>query len=255
MTKSRLVTLSLLICAASACNDNTTPTTPSGSQTEFTRTEIYLGTLAPAGSGFYSFTLGTDGRVELTLNSLTDPSSGDLLDRTLTLGLGRPAAMDCAVTSSSDVTPGFGAQVSSSIQAGTYCVRISDAGGLPASADFAVRITLRTGNVPPTPTPGTITFASQVIPQGFTSRAFDATQNGTLTVRLDALTDPAARVDIGIGIPPGSGGGCAATRFLRGVGPGASVSLDVIRASYCVTVRDPGSLTAPLGFTVLIDHP
>jgi hypothetical protein len=255
MSHARFIPLLLLLCAASACNDTPASTTPTGTEPEFTRVEVYEGTLDPSGSGFYSFTLGTSGRVELTLNSLTEPSTGALLDSTLTLGLGRPAAMDCAVTSTSQVTPGFGAQVSSAIEAGTYCVKLSDAGGLAASTRFAVRITLRTGNVPPAAAPGSITFASQVIPQGFTSRAFDATQNGTLSVRLESLTNPSTTVSIGIGIPPASGAGCAPTRILSGVGPGAAVSVDVIRATYCVTVFDEGTLTALVGFTVVIDHP
>jgi hypothetical protein len=236
---------------AAGCGETALPT-PSD-PIPFARSEVYEGTLAPSASGFYSFTAFTTSTIELTLTSLVGASSGQTIDQTLTVGFGVPSGMDCATTESAGATPALGPQITRGVDAGTYCVRLSDPGVLSGPAVFAVRITLRSGSAP-TPAPGTITFASQVAVGGFTARAFNASVNGTLTARLESVSPGAVLLGIGIGIPT-SGGGCAVTRQLVGVGPGAELSVSVAAARYCVKVFDTGTLTAPADFSVRIDHP
>jgi hypothetical protein len=248
----RIAGLVILTAVVAGCDSEADLPAPSD-PVPFSRFETYEGTLSPAGFGFYSFTVGTAGSVELTLTSLVDESSGATIDETLTVGFGVPSGMDCATTESAGAAPALGPQITRSVEAGTYCARLSDAGVLTSRAVFALRITIRTGGAP-TPVPGTITFASQVAVGGFTSRAFTASVNGTLTARLESVTPDGALLGMGIGIPTAVGG-CAVNRQLLDVGPGAEISLPVAGATYCVKIFDTGRLAAPAAFSVRIDHP
>jgi hypothetical protein len=248
----RLAAVALLAFGAAACSEDTALPDP-GPPSPFSRSEFYEGTLAPDGSGFYSFTIGTDGSVEITLLSLTDEASGAMLDETVTVGFGVPSGFDCATSATSPAAPALGPQITRSVAAGTYCARISDPDVLASPTDFIVRITIRTGSAP-TPAPGTLSFASQVAVGGFTARSFTASVNGTLVARLESLTPDTARVGLGIGIPEVSGA-CAVTRQILMAGPGDEISIAVAGGNYCVTVFDPGTLAAPVAFSVRIDHP
>ena len=133
-TAGLLLTLALL---SAACGNNSpsTPTTPVGPQTE-----VFTGTLAPQGSSFYSFTVGTAGSVEITLASLVPTAPGPAVSTVMGLGIGTPSGTDCSITNSVSTAPGLTAQLVNSMTAATYCAKIYDLGALASNVDFAVRI-------------------------------------------------------------------------------------------------------------------
>jgi hypothetical protein len=127
----------VLTVFAAACGGDPT-VTPTATATTPT-TEVYSGTLAAGGTGFYSFNVLSAGTVSITFASLTDANGRPFLTP-LSIGLGVPAGEGCAVTTSVIAPPGLSAQLSSMAAVSTYCVQLSDAGALSAPANFGVRI-------------------------------------------------------------------------------------------------------------------
>lgn len=127
-----------LLALLTGCGDDNAPTSPT--TTPETTVEIYTGQLSPAGSGFYSYQVGQSGTATLTFASLTNPTTGRAINSILTIGVGVPAGEDCAVSNSIDARPGLAPQLTSSVSAGIYCVRLWDPGTLTARVNFAVRI-------------------------------------------------------------------------------------------------------------------
>jgi hypothetical protein len=135
----RAIVLVLVLTAfAAACGSDDSTVAPTATTTTPT-TEVYSGTLAAGGAGFYSFNVSTAGTVTVTFASLTDANGRPFLTP-LTIGLGVPAGEGCSVTSSVTAPPGLSAQLSSMAALSTYCVQLSDAGALTAPANFGVRI-------------------------------------------------------------------------------------------------------------------
>ena len=133
----------LLITAGQAfvtagCGDDT-PTSPSSSSTSATSTITYAGTLAVGGARVYSFTNAAAGSVTALLASVAATDTRLPLAVPLELGIGVPAGTGCATTSTQLVAPGLVSQMTVSLTAGTFCLRVSDAGELRAPASFAVR--------------------------------------------------------------------------------------------------------------------
>jgi hypothetical protein len=124
-----------LFTAACGSNNPSTPTTPTGPQTE-----VFTGTIGPQGSSFYSFTVATAGSVEITLASLVPTAPGPAVSVVMGLGVGTPSGTDCAVSNSVTTAPGLNAQLVNSLTASTYCAKIYDLGALTNTVNFAVRI-------------------------------------------------------------------------------------------------------------------
>jgi hypothetical protein len=137
--------------------------------------------------------------------------------------------------------------------AGTYCVGIADPGGLGTPANFGVRITQ--GDPSSTATPGTDTYASVLFPGGFTSRTFEASTAGTVTVIMDTIS-PASVPSLfaGVGFPRTDGGGCQLTRTFTAT-RGAQLAVPVEVGTYCVKLSDPGTLTQVTSFSLRIVRP
>jgi hypothetical protein len=131
-----LVVFGLLTAACSNSSDNSTtaPTTAGPS------TEIFAGTLAVQGSGFYSFTVGSTGLVSITLASLATTKTGPALNNIMGLGVGQPLGTDCSVTNSVAAAPALTAQLVNSLTPAIYCTRIYDLGTLTAPVNFTIRI-------------------------------------------------------------------------------------------------------------------
>ena len=132
-----LVAVLVLTSLGAACGDDTpvAPTTTFPTAT----TEVYSGSLAAGGSGFYSFSVAAAGSVSITFASLID-ASGRILNTPLTMGMGVPAGEGCSVTTSVTASPSLSAQLTNSATISIYCVQLSDAGRLTAPATFGVRI-------------------------------------------------------------------------------------------------------------------
>jgi len=131
----------LLLAGALFCTgcstDLDTPTSPSSTGT--TTIKLFTGVIPVKGTKFYSYTVSNAGTVTAMLASLTT-GTGTVVGRTLELGIGIPAGTGCAVSEPINTTPALVPQLAQEATAGTYCVRIADLEGLPASMNFAIRI-------------------------------------------------------------------------------------------------------------------
>ena len=113
---------------------------------------------------------------------------------------------------------------------------------------------------PTTPTPRTtesVTWSTNLANGGATSRSFKTTRNGTVSITLQSLAGSTTlRAGLGVGIPLGDGTGCVLSRSVEATaGATAQLELAVDAGSYCVQVYDPGTLTQPVGFTILLVYP
>ncbi|HXT68193.1 MAG TPA: hypothetical protein VN700_00445 [Vicinamibacterales bacterium] len=241
-----------LVAATAGCNKSqettTTPTT--GGATSFT--QVFTGTLQPRGSASYAFSLGSSLPVRLSLGSLTDLNENPLLN-SLTMTFGRPQGLGCGALQTVTVQAALATQLLFQPSAGTYCVGISDPGQLSGDALFGIRITQ--GDPSSTATAGTDTYSSVIFPGGFTSRTFEASAAGTVTVVMDTIS-PASVSSLfaGVGFPRTDGGGCQLTRTFT-ASRGAQLAVPVEIGTYCVKLSDPGTLTQLTNFTLRIIHP
>ena len=137
----RPVNIVLLVCGllTAACGNSSDSSTTAPTSTG-PSTEIFAGTLAVQGSGFYSFTVATTGQVSITLASLTTTKPGPALNNVMGLGVGQPLGTDCSVTNSVAAAPALAAQLVNSLTPAIYCTRIYDLGNLTAPVNFTIRI-------------------------------------------------------------------------------------------------------------------
>ena len=131
------------LLAVSGCDDNpTSPDSTSSSTTTTTSSIVYEGTLAPNGSGFYSFNLATTGSVNVNLASLALVGHRDALSIPVRIGVGVPKGEGCALSHSVDTAAALVTQLSAPLTTtGIYCVGIVDFGTLPGAAVFSIRFT------------------------------------------------------------------------------------------------------------------
>jgi hypothetical protein len=115
---------------ASACGDDTGPTTPS---TSTPTSENWSGVVAPGGQSSRSFTVNTSGTVAITLTA-----SG----ATLGLGVGVPRVTGggCRLGVTVNASAASNPQISTPADAGQYCVQVYDLGTLQDPVGFALKI-------------------------------------------------------------------------------------------------------------------
>jgi hypothetical protein len=237
--------------AAAACDDSTI-TSPTSTAVE--TSQIFTGTIPVGGSAFSSYTLSVPGILELTLASVSLDSRGSTLTTPLGFGNGTPNGTGCDITSSVTSPPGLQVQMRRAIGAGTYCVRVFDAGNLTTPVNFAVRM-VHLPTDPPlvSASPTTEVFESVLADRGFTAHSFVAAGAGTITATLTSVGPPSTSIGLGIGV---RGATCVLNRAVT-TGPGSApqLSASVDRGVYCVQVYDVGTLTAPTRFSVTITRP
>lgn len=131
------------LLAASACGDNpTSPDSTDSSTTTGTSSLVYEGTLAPSGSGFYSFNLSATGIVSVNLASLALVGHRDALQVPVRIGVGVPKGEGCALSQSVDTAAALVTQLNAPLSTtGIYCIGIVDIGALPGVAVFSIRFT------------------------------------------------------------------------------------------------------------------
>ena len=134
----RLAVVGFLVCAIAGAGCRAETTLPDYSIVSPV-TETFQGTLGVQGSSFYSFLIGNPDPVSVTLASLTK-SSGAAVTTPVKLGFGVPSGETCAPTTSLTTASGLQAQVLQVASQGTYCVIISDAGGMTEALNFAIKI-------------------------------------------------------------------------------------------------------------------
>jgi hypothetical protein len=115
-----------LLLAGCGSNSSTSPTS--------TVTEHFTGTLAAGASDTHTFTVGQDGTVIVTLDSLTPQSS-----ITVGLGLGNYANNTCTLFSYSQSAK-VASPESGSLTAGPYCVVIFDVGNVVDSDSYSISV-------------------------------------------------------------------------------------------------------------------
>jgi hypothetical protein len=137
--KARALIAAVLAVMTMACGDDESPTEPS-STTSTATTVTYTGTIDAGGSRFYSFTNSAAGSVTAFLASVPATTASRLpVAVPLEIGVGVPAGTDCATTTTQIVAPGLVSQMTVSLAAGVFCLRVADAGELRAPVTFAVR--------------------------------------------------------------------------------------------------------------------
>jgi hypothetical protein len=134
----------LCIALMPGCNDGQTPTSPSQTTTttttvaEPTISEEFTGTIEAGGARFYSFSVESNGTVNVTLTAMT--GAGVPPSIWMGLGLGVPSGEDCTATTTINGPSGTTPQITGTYAPSVYCVRIHDIGNLFAAAQFAITI-------------------------------------------------------------------------------------------------------------------
>ena len=253
MTRLRSLTFICVLLTASACSERTT--VPSQVTqlplTAAATTQVFTGDLAPGGSQMFAFTIGSIA-LRVSLGSLTD-TNGTPLPQALRVTFGVPQGTGCGSIQSATTSADLSTHLQVLVAGGTYCIAVADVGQLTSTATFGVRLTL--GDPSTRAGGGTITYAQTVLPKGSTSRSFDASLRGDVTIFFDSI-DPAsvASLGLGVGFPRSDGGGCVLNKSFTGT-RGSQFTFPVEAGTYCVQVSDPGTLTGPAQFSLRIQHP
>ncbi len=112
----------LAFFSAGCGNDNTstTPTTPAPAP----GTDTFTGTLAPGGTAIHQFVASATGAVNVTLTATDPPAT------VIGLGIGVPGANigGCDLTKTVQAAPGSAAQLTATVEAGSYCAGAFDVG-------------------------------------------------------------------------------------------------------------------------------
>jgi hypothetical protein len=137
----RLTALAAAVCiTAIACTSTTAPSEADSGITPLVfNTETFAGTLQVTGSNFYSFYVAQAGPVGLTLAAVQAPG-GAALATPLGIGVGIPSGTGCARSTSQTAPPGLAAQLTVTLNPGTYCAAVFDPGHLTTAVNFAMRI-------------------------------------------------------------------------------------------------------------------
>jgi hypothetical protein len=126
------------------CHGNTTTsatsttTTSTTTETPALTTETFDATVPVGGATFYSFSVGAQGTVSVTLLSV----GGQFVPSTVMMGLaiGTPSGTSCSVTSNTTVQAGSTAQVTAAHDPGLYCANVADIGNLFAPAAVSISV-------------------------------------------------------------------------------------------------------------------
>lgn len=104
--------------------------------------------------------------------------------------------------------------------------------------------------------PLTETWSSNFGPKGSAARQFTASQGGTVTVTLGALTPSLDEVGLGIGVPQATDGGCTLTQAVTtvpSIDPAITATVDP--GQFCVKIYDTGLTIYNEIFSIAVVHP
>jgi len=139
--RSALIVATLLgvtLPGAACKGSSTSPSATTPAVASPTETLTWSGTLPVGGSKFYSFTVGVNGEVDVTLVSIF--GNGVAPGVTLGLGIGTPAGTACGTSKTVNAQAGSTAQATGTFAPGVYCVSLADVGNLSAPATFTITI-------------------------------------------------------------------------------------------------------------------
>ena len=98
-------------------------------------------------------------------------------------------------------------------------------------------------------------FSSVINPGSAASREFTLTSSGTVAVTLTTTAPSGVALGLGLGIPR-SNGSCALSAAVHAIaGNVAQIAMTAEAATYCAKVYDPGTVTEPIAFTIVISRP
>ena len=136
--------------AVAACDNQSSTATTTPTTTQTIATDVLLGTVAAPIAGVpqsssNNFTVGQGGgTVSVTLTSAIETLPGGTLLPTVVMGLGigTPSGATCAILSGGSTTAqgGSTAQLSGALNAGSYCVQVSDFTGQLGPVAYAVAV-------------------------------------------------------------------------------------------------------------------
>ncbi len=127
----------ILGVTAAACGSSSSDSTPTGPTATVT-TENFTGSVDPSGKTFNQFTVTlSGGQVNVTLTSAGPPST-----IYMGLGVGTYSDPNCTLLTNGSVITQAGttAQLSGTLNAGSYCVMVYDAGNQVATVNYAVTV-------------------------------------------------------------------------------------------------------------------
>jgi hypothetical protein len=133
--RPRALLLAVLALAATGCDDaTTTATSPTVTSPV---TETFNGQFIPGGTASRAFTAASSGTVSITLTQVGPPA-----DAVVGLGVGIPqsSGTGCLLTQVVQTGASSSPQLTVSVDAGSYCVRLYDTGTLTAPIAFNVTI-------------------------------------------------------------------------------------------------------------------
>ncbi len=254
MPTARILSLLACLLACGACHKSATA--PTSTTTDTSSTNLFQGAVDPGGVATQSFTAAAAGSLKLTLaNVSVDPAQP--LAQALTLAAGTPAG-DGTCTASTTITavPGLIAQITTTVQAGSFCVSVSDPNSrLPGTVNFSVVVVAGSPASQAT-SPGSSTWATNIGlgANGSASRLIPTSAGGTITVSLDSISYPGGQLGMGLGIPGSGGSGCVLAQVAVG-GVSTTVSGTVDAGNFCAAVYTVGRTNGPVNFSTTIVHP
>jgi hypothetical protein len=134
-TRAVLVALGLL--TGSACgNDPATPTTPTTTTRSSPATESFVSNLTVQGSAWRFINAIQAGTVTATMTTTDQPSTA------VGLGIGlRSGLSGCLVTREVVAAAGSSPQITATVDAGDYCIKVFDVGQVATPMAFTVSVT------------------------------------------------------------------------------------------------------------------
>jgi hypothetical protein len=98
-------------------------------------------------------------------------------------------------------------------------------------------------------------FTSEVLPGGGASRTFDVSAPGPIAVTLTSTSPAGVTMGVGVGIPRGDGSCALQASVHTPAGSAAQIAISADSGTYCAKAYDPGTLRAPVAFTISISRP
>ena len=250
MKRAPFLPLAMLLLVSGCTKAPTVPT--DNTPQPYSVADVFFGTLSPQSSQFKTFNVLQSAAATITL--VSEMTGNMTLSVPLTLVLGSLSAdgNDCVGTTSTTATPALTAHLKQTLSVATYCVKVSDTGGLSTGVDFAVLI-IQAANVPTLGSPGSDTFSTNLYPMSSAVRTFPMSQAGDAKVTLSNVS-PAASIGLGLGMTS-DGSNCFLNKaVVTTPGAGAELSAAADPGRYCVKVFDPGGLADRVNFTAQIEH-
>lgn len=130
----------LAALVGAACGNDAPASTPTAPTTIAppSVTEVWEATLAVGATRFYSYTVPTNGTVNITLARLTERGADAATQ--VNIGTGFPAGTGCSTASTSAYAVSESPAISATQAPGVYCVKVMDSGTLTVPVAFRILI-------------------------------------------------------------------------------------------------------------------